>query len=434
MTTRTESATPANPGPGASPRGWGALALVGPGIVLAATGVGAGDLVAAAVSGSRYGYAVAWAALAGALLKFMLNEGLARWQLATGTTLLEGWVLHLGRWVQYVFLAYLVVWSFVVGGALISACGLAAHALAPALSVKAWGALHSIVAALLVTYGGYTTFERLIKLFIALMFVTLVGCAVFIEPPHQTLSTVVSRAALPAGSTPFVLAVIGGVGGSVTLLSYGYWIREKRWEGPGWMRMVRIDLGVAYGLTGLFGLAVMVLAAAVLHGEGTEIQGTGGVLQMATMLERMLGGVGEWTFLVGFWGAVATSMLGVWQGVPYMFCDFVGLMKRLDADGQREFVSARSAWYRLFLAYLSLPTMLLLAFDKPVTVIVAYSVLGALFMPFLAATLLYMNSRSAWVGETLRNRPLQWLGLVVCLLLFGFLGVSELLDKLGGTG
>ena len=78
---------PERSGP-APPAGWGYLALIGPGIVLAATGVGAGDLVAASVSGARYGYAIAWAALVGAALKFVLSEGLARWQLATGTTLL----------------------------------------------------------------------------------------------------------------------------------------------------------------------------------------------------------------------------------------------------------------------------------------------------------------------------------------------------------
>ena len=71
---------------------------------------------------------------------------------------------------------------------------------------------------------------------------------------------------------------------------------------------------------------------------------------------------------------------------------------------------------------------------KPVMLIVAYSVLGALFMPFLAATLLYMNSRAEWVGRDLRNGPLQRLALVVCLLLFGFLGGSRLLEALTGAG
>jgi Mn2+/Fe2+ NRAMP family transporter len=64
----------------------------GPGIVIAATGLGAGDLIVAPVAGAKYGIAILWAAALGALLKFTLNEGLARWRLATGATLLEGWV------------------------------------------------------------------------------------------------------------------------------------------------------------------------------------------------------------------------------------------------------------------------------------------------------------------------------------------------------
>jgi len=51
----------------ATPGRWDVLRQLGPGIAIAATGVGAGDLVAASLSGKEYGYAVAWAALVGAL-------------------------------------------------------------------------------------------------------------------------------------------------------------------------------------------------------------------------------------------------------------------------------------------------------------------------------------------------------------------------------
>ena len=59
------------------------LMIIGPGFAVAATGVGAGDMVSAAVAGSRYGMAIAWAAIVGAILKYVMNEGVARWQLAT---------------------------------------------------------------------------------------------------------------------------------------------------------------------------------------------------------------------------------------------------------------------------------------------------------------------------------------------------------------
>jgi len=77
----------------------------GPGFVVAATGVGAGDLIAATVVGQKYGLAVLWVVALGALFKGVLNEGVSRWQLATGTTLIEGWTQRLPRWVGYYFVA-----------------------------------------------------------------------------------------------------------------------------------------------------------------------------------------------------------------------------------------------------------------------------------------------------------------------------------------
>ncbi|MFQ5674345.1 MAG: Nramp family divalent metal transporter [bacterium] len=403
------------------------LAFLGPGIAIAATGVGAGDMVTATVAGSKYGFAVIWAAVVGALLKGVLNEGLARWQLATGTTLLEGWVQRLGSWVQLYFLVYLVLWSFVVGAALISACGLAAHAIAPALSVEVWGVLHSLGAVLVVLFGGYQYFERLMKLFIGIMFITILGCAFFVASPTAVVTQSISAAAIPAGSAKFILGIIGGVGGSLTLLAYGYWIRERQWHGSRWKAAVRFDLTVSYVLTGLFGVALMVLASKILYARGASIEGSEGVLHMATILSEVIGPIGHWAFLVGFWGAVTTSMIGVWQGVPYMFCDFVGLMKKLTPQQQEAIVNTRSVWYRGYLFWLAIPPLAVLLLGRPVWIIVVYSVIGALFMPFLAATLLYMNSKTEWVGQQLKNGWLTISLLVVSLVLFGYLCFAEIL-------
>ncbi|MFL3656998.1 MAG: Nramp family divalent metal transporter, partial [Opitutales bacterium] len=142
------------------PRWW---RMLGPGFIVAATGVGAGDLIAAAVAGQRFGLAVLWVVLLGSLFKAVLNEGVSRWQLATGTTLMEGWIRHLPRWVSWYFLVYLCFWGFLVAAALISACGVAAHALFPVLPVPAWGALHTLAGAALVWTGGYKTFESIMK-------------------------------------------------------------------------------------------------------------------------------------------------------------------------------------------------------------------------------------------------------------------------------
>jgi hypothetical protein len=69
-------------------RGW---KLVGPGIVVAATGVGAGDLVATLIAGSEYAYALLWAVVLGVVVKIALAEAVGRWHLATGSTIFAGW-------------------------------------------------------------------------------------------------------------------------------------------------------------------------------------------------------------------------------------------------------------------------------------------------------------------------------------------------------
>ncbi len=406
------------------------LAILGPGFAVAATGVGAGDMVAASVAGAKLGTVILWAVVVGAVVKYALNEGIARWQLATGTTLLEGWTRRLGKGVSAVFVVYLVLWSFIVAGAMMAACGLAGNAIVPALSVTEWGIIHSLVALAIVLYGRYALFEKLMKIFIALMFVDVLVCAFMIAPNWVDVGRGILYPELPALSGRYILAILGGVGGSVTLLSYGYWIREKGWTGTENRRKVGLDLGSAYFLTGLFSLAVVIIAAGV-HPE--EATGTKMVLQVANGMGATVGPAGKWIFLFGFWGAVFTSMIGVWQGVPYIFTDFIQAWKvrEKDISHAADEVRTTSRSYRLYLLYLAFPPMLLLFADKPVWIVVIYSIFGAFFMPFLAIILLYMNNRRSWVGAAKYGWGMNIL-LILVLALFLYIAGTELYGMIIG--
>jgi Mn2+/Fe2+ NRAMP family transporter len=77
---------------GDAPRALGErLRIVGPGLVLAATTVGIGDFISNAVAGERYGTTFVWAILLAVVLKYFLTEGLGRWHLASGQTIIHGW-------------------------------------------------------------------------------------------------------------------------------------------------------------------------------------------------------------------------------------------------------------------------------------------------------------------------------------------------------
>ena len=397
---------------------------IGPGLVIAATGLGAGDLIAASVAGAQYGTAILWAALVGAIMKYVMNEGLARWQLATGSTLLEGWVQRLPKIVSLYFFIYLVVWSFIVAGALIAGTGLAAHALFPRISVEVWGVVHSLAALVLVFIGRYALLEKLMKIFIGLMFFVVLVCAVLVAPGPAEIMTDLLNPEIPEGSILLLLGVIGGVGGSVTLLCYGYWIRERGWTRQQDLRRSRNDLAVAYILTGLFGMALMIIAAGI-HPE--VVTGPQMALGIASQLETVVGPFGKWCFLVGFWSAVFSSMLGVWQGIPYLFADFIQQCRH--QPGTPVAIDTQSHAYRGYLLYLAVPPMLLLQAGKPVWLVILYAVAGAFFMPLLAALLLYMNNRRAWLGE-LRNGVVANLVLLASVLVFGLLLYQEISNYL----
>ena len=396
------------------------LAIVGPGILVAATGVGAGDLATGALAGSKLGLTVLWAVLVAAGLKWLVNEGLARWQLATGTTLVEGCVLHLGRPVQWLFLGYLLVWSFFVGAAMMGACGVTAHAICPLWEAPTdkivYGLAHSALAVLLVRLGGYRLFGTVMSACIAVMFVVVVATAVAVGPSWGEVARGLVEPRIPdlrGEGLQWTVALIGGIGGTVTVLCYGYWIREEGRTGAGDLAVCRIDLAVGYAMTAVFGVAMVII--------GRTVQVTGGgatlIVDLAEQLRLSLGPAARWAFLAGAWGAIFSSLLGVWQSVPYLFADFWNLMRdpRRAASGRNP--DTRSLPYQGYLLGLAVIPAAGLLWTRFQDAQKWYAIVGALFIPMLAAALLALNGRSALVGRRYRNSRLVTLALVATLAL-----------------
>src|SRR5690606_30125404 len=106
---------------------------------------------------------------------------------------------------------------------------------------------------------------------------------------------------IPVGSNIYVLSLIGGIGGSITMLSYNYWIREERMDHPANLKFVRADVGTAYLFTALFGTAVMLTAYRAFFVPGIPLSDSQAVSGMAEMLGAILGPFGFYVYSVGFW-------------------------------------------------------------------------------------------------------------------------------------
>lgn len=414
------------------------LKAIGPGILLAATGVGAGDLAGGAIAGGKLGMTVLWAVLVGAGLKLLLTEGLARWQLVTGTTLLEGCVAHLGRFVRGGFLIYLVLWSYLLSVALMNAAGATMTALLPltedhVADKEIWGVVQSLAAVVLVCIGGFRLFEKVMSACIGIMFITVIVTAAALRPdPGNLLSGlfVPWRTPFAGDGLAWTVALIGGVGGTVTVLCYGYWIREEGREGAAELSLCRVDLAAGYLMTALFGVAMVVVGAEVGELPG---RGAGLMIEIGDVLARSLGEAGvaaRWAFLIGAWGAVFSSLLGVWQSVPYLFCDLWGMLRDKEPGKESVRVDTQSWLYRGHLLALAVIPMTGLFHVDFQTAMMVYAVVGALFVPMLAAALLALNGRRSLMAEH-RNSLWTTLLLIATLGLFVALGYLEIAKRFG---
>jgi Mn2+/Fe2+ NRAMP family transporter len=405
--------------------------LAGPGLVVAATGIGSGDVVSATIGGANFGTVLLWAIALGAFFKFVLNEGIARWQLATGTTVVEGWAAHLPAWVKVYFGIYLVLWTVAVSAALTNATGLAIANLTGGRISQPWGAvIHSLFGFGFVMLGGYAGFEKLMKTLVGIMGFSILTCAILtFHNPLATLQGLLVPT-IPPGSGAQVLSLIGGIGGSITILSYNYWMREEGLSGPGYVSYVRGDVGIAYLFTAMFGMSIMLIANQAFFLSGTTISDAQAVPRMADMLARILGHFGRVSYSIGFWAAVFASLLGVWQSVPYLYADLFSIVKRLPAEARAEATKITSRPYRLALIFLTLVPLPFAFMRRPIVIIWIYTIVGSLFVPFLAATLLYMNNRVKWESDVPRNHWTTNVVLVVILALFVAVGIQEVMPYL----
>ena len=409
------------------------LIIIGPGMLVAATGVGGGDLATGSFAGSLLGTTILWAVIVGAFLKFVVTEGIARWQLATKTTLLEGLAIYFGRGAIWLFLPYVLLFSFFVGTAMMSSCGVTLHAIFPVFNDPVdgkvfFGIASSMIGCVLVYKGGYPLCEKIMRVCVGIMFLSVIITASLLWPGTDVVLRGIFIPSIPdfhGEGLTWTVALMGGVGGTVTILSYGYWIREEGRLNDDDMNICRIDLVNGYIMTALFGLSVVII------GSHLTIEGGGAMLlvNLSDQLGNGLGPAGKWLFLIGTAGAVFSSLLGVWQSMPYIFSDAWRLSRqplgRFGDLQQPTMIGAMTPTYRIFLILLTFVPMLGL-FTSFREIQKFYTVTGAFFIPFLAVGLLFLNSRAKWVGSKFRNGWPTILSLVATIMFFLWAAIYNL--------
>jgi len=182
-------------------------------------------------------------------------------------------------------------------------------------------------------------------------------------------------------------------------------------------------------MTALFGIGMVIIGSRIsAEGKPAAL-----LVTLSAQLETELGSAARWAFLLGAWGAIFSSLLGVWQSVPYLFADFLSLSrnKAAAADGLPAAINRRGWAYRGYLyAMATLPIVGL--FGNFARVQKAYAVFGAMFIPLLAVALLLLNGPASRVGSEYRNGRLSTFALLAAIGLFLLYGYFRVRKAFGG--
>ena len=189
---------------------------------------------------------------------------------------------------------------------------------------------------------------------------------------------------------------------------------------------MRGDIGISYFFNAFFGMSILLIANQAFFVSGIRLTDAQAVPRMAQMLGSVIGPFGSWAYALGFWAAVFASLLGVWQSVPYIYADFYGIVRKVPREARAAMTRVTSTPYRLALAFITLVPLPFAFTGRPIVIIITYTIVGSLFIPFLAATMLYLNTRVRWTANVPRNHWTTNALLIVILGLFLVLGAQEI--------
>ena len=382
---------------------------MGPGIVIALTWLGAGDLVDSAVLGGNYGYELMWAMAFALFVRFVLVSIIAKYQLCNphGESVLAGLRrIHPLLPVLFGFLA--LVFAHAYGSFSLKGSGETTAALFGFEPDSWWDEgfafLWAFVGYWIVFRGAFHRVEKAAYVLLGLLSISLIGVAIWAGPNPSAAVQGVFLFSVPDqqgryGVLLVVISLIGAVGGSIANLLYPYFIQQKGWQGPQYRRLQLYDLAFGTSVVIILNLSVWTIGAEILHPRGLTV---GELSDLTRLLTQALGNLGGPIFYLGAFAALFSTLVGNATGYGYMLTDIA----RMTGKAKRERSFSQSWIYRAVAAWCLFSPLVWCLPGMPgfVTLTVVVNAASVIILPLLAAGLWYIATNETCIGPVYKNR------------------------------
>ena len=383
------------------------IKLLGPGIIAVLSWLGAGDLITSSVAGANYGYAMMWVLAVSLLLRYLIVNIIARFQLCNnqGMTILQGYA-QLHPVFAWFMLAYALLMGHLMNAYMIKGAG---EALAMLLRID-YPLLCSMAVVLavwmLVGRNIYAMIEGVMKVLLAVMTLAFLALALMSGPDVAGIVKGTIGFSIPAdegvhGALLVAVSVIGAVAGSVANFVHPYVMRQKGWVGPQHKRIQRNDLLFAVFVGIVINLAIWIVGAEILRPNGIEVKTLG---DLGKALEMFFGPIGWYIFFVGVFATLFASISGKTTAFPMLITDAFQHVQpeRRERYGKEFHKDPMHKWFMLFILVTpliwSIPGM-----PDFVTLTIGVSALNIIGLPVISLGLLIMSNQKSLLSKEYRN-------------------------------
>ncbi|MBL8203575.1 MAG: Nramp family divalent metal transporter [Blastocatellia bacterium] len=423
----------------------GALKRIGPGMILAASIVGSGELIATTNLGAQIGYVGLWIVLLSCFIKPVIQAELGRFTIASGETGLAGLNRVPGprfklNWVVVAWFIMTMI-TLMQLGAMFGGVAQVLNLLVPAISVPIWVLLLLGLTLALLLGGGYERIEGIAVIKVALFtLLTLLSALLLTQMPQYFSWSAAAEGLkfkMPEEGLSQAVAVFGIVGvGASELLMYPYWCVEKgyarfagRYDGSydwvararGWVKVMHVDILASMLIYTVATIAFFLLGAGVLHGMGlvpgnkeTEM-----ISVLSNIYTQTFGGWAKWLFYAGAIITLYGTIFAATAANSRVFADMMRLTGLFRGDDYATRVKFRNGYV---IGSLIIPVLLFFYFKTPVKMVIAGGIAQSLMLPIIGIGTLVLHHR--YVPKELRPSKIVtialWLTTIIisCLMAY----------------
>ncbi len=427
----------------------GIVRYLGPGLILASSIVGSGELIATTVLGAENGYILLWLIVLSCLVKTVVQNELGRYAIGTGRTTLEAFNQVPGprlkvSWLVWMWCAMVTFTLFQVG-AMLGGISEILHRWLPSVPITAFVWILAVLSMVLLIAGKYALVERVAMGLVVSFTVLTVSCCflLFKLPQYFDWGEVLRGLTFqpPEGGMATAVAAFGITGvGATELVMYPYWCIEKgyaRYAGRrdasagwtrralGWIRVMGFDVVFSMVIYTFATIAFYFLGAGVLKGMGLVPEGSEMVQVLSSIYTETLG---EWSlglFMVGAFAVLYSTVFASTAAHCRVWADLIGMFGIYDRTNYGHRLRA----VRTFVVVLlTVPCLYFMLIKEPVLMVKIGGIAQAIMLPVIGGFALYLRYRrmpqsilpKQWITAML------WVSAVLMALMMGYSAIDRL--------